>query len=229
MMLRTRIFIVHENQALAGQATAAFAHDPNVRVMDMLETTGAAIAYIGENNCDVVLLSATLPQEGALTVTKTLRQRGVQAKVIVTGLINDTREIIRYIAAGAAGYALRREGIDAWVRQVYAVRTGKALIAADVAAALMNHLAKLSRLTTRFEPKPRLYANLTEREVEVLHLMAEAYSNQEIAAKLIVSVGTVKNHVHSVLKKLSLRSRKETVTYLSFIQGSTQARSLPLA
>ena len=228
-MLRTRIFIVHENKALAGQATAIFAQDPNVRVMDMLETAGDALAYIGENNCDVVLLSATLPQDGALTVTKTLRQRGVQAKVIVTGLINDTREIIRYIGAGAAGYALRRDGIDAWLRQIYAVRTGKVLIAADVAAALISHLSKLSRLTTRFEVKPLLYANLTEREVEVLHLMAEDYSNQAIAEKLIVSVGTVKNHVHSVLKKLSLRSRKETVTYLSFVQGQSQARALPLA
>lgn len=228
-MSRTRIFIVHENKAVASQATATFAQDPNVRVMDMLETAGDALAYIGENNCDVILLSSTLPQDGALTVAKTLRRRGVQAKVIVTGLINDTREIIRYIAAGAAGYALRREGIEAWLRQVEAVRTGKALISAEVTAALINHLAKLSRLTTRFEPKPQLYANLTEREIEVLHLMAEDYSNQEIAEQLIVSVGTVKNHVHSVLKKLSLRSRKETMTYLSFVQGQTQQRALPLA
>lgn len=228
-MLRTRIFIVHENKVLAGQAMAAFAQDPNIRVMDMLETASDALAYIGENNCDVVLLSATLPQDGALTVAKTLRRRGVQAKVIVTGLVNDTREVIRYIAVGAAGYALRRDGIDAWLRQVHAVRTGKALISAEVTAALMNHLSKLSRLTTRFEPKPLLYANLTEREVEVLHLMAEDYSNQAIADKLIVSVGTVKNHVHSVLKKLSLRSRKETITYLSFVQGQSQVRALPFA
>ncbi len=222
-MKRTRIFIVHENQPLANQAIAALTKGADIRVMDALSTAGEALAYIGEDNCDVVLISSTLPQEGALKVIKTLRQRNVKAKMIVTGLSHETNAIIRYIAAGAAGYALSEEGVDGWMKQILAVQSGKPLLSKSVVAALMAHLSSLSRLTTRFEPKAAYYGELTEREIEVFRLLAAGESNQGIADKLIIGVGTVKNHVHNILKKLHLRNRKEAATYLSFMENKTAA------
>lgn len=219
-MKRTRIFIVHENQALISQAAGILNKEADLRVINLMSSMNEAISRVSADNCDVILVSATLPEHGALKLIKRLRQQGVPAKVIVTGLPNVPQQILAYIAAGAAGYALAHEGIQLWVKHVQAVCKGKPLVSPAVTAAMMMHLNKLSRLTARFEPKSTLYANLTERECEILKFLAQGYSNQLIADQLIIGVGTVKNHVHNVLKKLNLRSRKDAATYLTFIQGN---------
>jgi two-component system, NarL family, nitrate/nitrite response regulator NarL len=221
-MNRTRIFIIHENQALASQAAGILNKEASMRVINLMSSVNEAIVRLSPDNCDVILVSATLPDQGALKLIKRLRQQTVSAKIVVTGLPNDPQQILNYIAAGAAGYALAQEGVPQWARHVEAVCKGKPLVSPSVTAALMLHLNKLSRLTARFEPKSTLYANLTDRECEILKFLAEGYSNQMIADHLIIGVGTVKNHVHNVLKKLNLRSRKDAATYLSFIQGRAQ-------
>lgn len=219
-MTRTRIFIVHENQTVAGQAMASLSQEQHLYVADLLSTPSEALAYIGNGNCDIVLVSAKLANDGALKLLKALRQRALKAKVLITGLSDNAQQIIRYIAAGAAGYILKKEHVQQWSRYIQAVQAGMALISPSVTVAIMAHLNHLSRLTTRFEPQTNLFSSLTEREVEILQMLAVGSSNQLIADKLIISVGTVKNHVHSVLKKLKLRSRKEAATYLSMVNGN---------
>mgnify|MGYP000602932372 CR=1 FL=1 len=221
-MNRTRIFIVNENQALASQAAGLLNKDLNFRVINMMNSMNEALARISADNCDVILVSANLTDDSALKLIKRLRQLAIPTKVIVTGLSNSAQGILAYIAAGAAGYVLAQEGMQRWGKHIEAVCKGKPLVSPTVTAAMMLHLNKLSRLTARFEPKSTLYANLTERECEILKFLAEGHSNQLIADRLIIGVGTVKNHVHNVLKKLNLRSRKDAATYLSFVQGKVQ-------
>jgi len=228
-MTRTRIFIVHENPTLAGQAARVLNTEPHLHVMDLMNSTTEALAYIGNGNCDFVLVSASLAKNGAIQLIKCLRQQGSNIKVIVTGLNDDPKQILAYIAAGAVGYVLKREGVHAWAKYVQAVCNGKPVVSPAITAAMMTHLRTLSRLTTRFEPKESLYANLTERECEILELLAEGHSNDKIAERLVIGVGTVKNHVHNVLKKLKLRSRKDASTYLSFVQRRTQPTSMQYA
>ncbi len=163
-MNRTRIFIVNENQALISQAAGLLNKEENFRVINLMNSTNEALARISADNCDVVLASATLPDSGALKLIKRLRQLGIPAKVVVTGLSNVSQDILAYIAAGAAGYVLAQEGVQRWGQHVEAVCKGKPLVSPAVANAMMLHLNKLSRLTARFEPKTTLYANLTERE-----------------------------------------------------------------
>ena len=217
-MTRTRIFIVHENPILAGQAARLLNNQPELHVMDLITSTHEALAYIGNGNCDFVLVSASLAKNGALHLLKYLRQQSNHVKVIVTGLSEEPKLILSYIAAGAVGYTLKKEGIGAWAAHIQAVREGKPLASPAITAAMMMHLNTLSRLTTRFEPKANLFANLTNRECEILELLATGNSNESIAERLVIGVGTVKNHVHNVLKKLKLRSRKDASTYLSFVQ-----------
>lgn len=228
-MSRTRIFIVHENHALASQVAQILNNEAHLHVMDLMTSATEALACIGNGNCDFVLVSASLPKNGALQLIKCMRQENQNAKVIVTGLNDDPKQILSYVAAGAVGYVLKQEGVQAWVDHIHAIRQGKPVISPTVTAAMMMHLNTLSRLTTRFEAKPSLYANLTERESEVLPLLAEGHSNEVIAERLVIGVGTVKNHVHNVLKKLKLRSRKDTSTYLSFVQRRSYTAPLRYA
>ena len=219
-MTRTRIFIVHENHTVAGQAMASLSQEPQLYVADLLSTPSEALSFIGNGNCDIILVSAKLANDGALKLLKALRQRATKAKVLITGLSDNAQQAIRYLAAGAAGYILEKEHVQQWARHIHAVQAGLALISPAVTAAIMEHLNHLSRLTTRFEPQTNLFSSLTQREIEILQMLAVGSSNQLIADKLIISVGTVKNHVHSVLKKLKLRSRREAATYLSMVNGN---------
>jgi DNA-binding NarL/FixJ family response regulator len=217
-MTRTRIFIVHENSSLASQAASILNNEAHLHVMDLMTSTHEALAYIGHGNCDFVLVSASLAKNGALQLIKCLRQQATKVKVIVTGLQDDQKQILAYIAAGAVGYILKKEGLHAWANHIYAVHHGKPLVSPTVTAAMMMHLNTLSQLTTRFEPKAALYANLTNRECEILELLATGNSNESIAERLLIGLGTVKNHVHNILKKLKLRSRRDASSYLSLVQ-----------
>ncbi len=228
-MTRTRIFIVHENQALASQVARVLNNEADLHVMDLLVSATEALASIGNGNCDFVLVSASLPKNGALQLIKCLRQQNHPIKVIITGLEDDPKQILSYVAAGAVGYVLKQEGVPGWVKHIHAIRNGKPVISPTVTAAMMLHLNTLSQLTTRFEAKPTLYANLTERESQILPLLAEGYSNEVIAERLVIGVGTVKNHVHNVLKKLKLRSRKDASTYISFVQRRPYAAPMRYA
>ena len=223
-MTRTRIFIVHQNQTVAQQAMGLFNELPDLRVTEIMTSVNEALARLGRDNCDIVVASAAFSRDGIATLTRQLRQMQSKAKVIVTGVGDNLQEILDYLTTGAAGYALEKDGITNWLHQVQAVRQGKALIPPAVTAAMMMRLTKLSRLTARFEPKATLYANLTERECEILNLLAEGCSNRMIADQLVIGVGTVKNHVHNVLKKLNLRSRKDASTYINFVKGQSPAR-----
>jgi DNA-binding NarL/FixJ family response regulator len=143
--------------------------------------------------------------------------------VIAVGLPPDTQVIMRYVAAGVSGYTIEDENVHDLRDRIYAIYDGKAAVTPAVAATMMVHLTKLSKLTSRFDLRPRAYANLTDREQEILEMLGQGVSNQEIAEQLVIGLGTVKNHVHSVLKKLNLRSRKDAASFLSLVNGETSS------
>ena len=146
--------------------------------------------------------------------------------MIVTGLENNVQQIVRYITAGASGYTLQGDNLDIWLRQLDAVRAGKTLLSPAIVARLMAQLSTLSRLTARFEPQAARYGDLTEREIEIFQRLAVGESNLQIATELMIGVGTVKNHVHNILKKLNLRNRKEASTYINFVGNKTQSNTV---
>jgi DNA-binding NarL/FixJ family response regulator len=215
-MTRTRIFIIHENPARLRQAATLLNAHRHLRVLHLMSSVHECFARLGVANCDFILVSATLPNEEVRKLLKYLRQQVMPTKVIVTDVPNDPQQILTYIAAGAVGYVLVQEGVGAWAKQIEAVCSGQPLVSPAMAAAMMEHLARLSQLTTGFAPQSRLYANLTRREHEVLRLLGEGHPNRVIANQLTITVGTVKNHVHCILTKLKLSHRKAAGMYLAF-------------
>lgn len=216
-MARTSIFIVHENPILAGQAARLLNNDPILHVMDLIPSTQEALTLLEHENCDFVFVSAALAKNGALQLLKCLRQQSRGVKVIVTGLQDDPKQILAYLAAGAADYILKKEGISAWITHIHAVRHGQAPLSSSTMAALMP-LYTGRQVAAGVESHVGPCVNLTSRECEILELWAAGNSLALIAEHLVMAVGTVKNYVQNVLKKLRLRSRKEVNTYLTFAQ-----------
>lgn len=216
-MDRIRVYVVHEDGALARLTASLLANSPGIRALGHCSSALEAQARLGKGLCDIVLVSATLPNDGAVKLIRMIRSVCAPTKILVTGLAPDTRAIMHFVAAGASGYILEDENIQVLRDRIYAISEGKAAVSPAVAATMMMHLTKLSKLTARFDLRPIAYANLTEREQEILDMLGQGVSNQDIAEQLVIGLGTVKNHVHSVLKKLNLRSRKDAANFLSLV------------
>lgn len=132
-----------------------------------------------------------------------------QVKVIVFGLPKDEAEILRYIEAGASGYALMESRIDELAGTIDRVLRGEAACSPQITCSLFTRLAQLAREQRSCASVAAF--DLTPREAEVLELIAEAMSNQQIADRLCLSLYTVKNHVHHILEKLNVEHRMAAV------------------
>lgn len=218
-----RVFIVHHSQVVSSVMAQSLLREREIRIVNQVTSAEEALVRIGNDNCNVVLAAAGLPNNGAVSLIRKLKSANANVRVVVTGAPGDKHEIMRFMLAGAAGYTLEEDGAAKLVETVRAAHEGKALISPEVAAMLMEHIAKLSTITAQTTPNATAHADLTARESDVLMLMAEGCSNKAIAERLIISTGTVKNHVHNVLKKLNLRSRKDAALYVTHVQGNNGA------
>jgi DNA-binding NarL/FixJ family response regulator len=159
---------------------------------------------------DVVLVGSSLPEAPELAAE--IADNWPEIKMLVTGVEEDPEEIIRYIEAGAAGYLVREESAEKMVKKIEAAAEEQALVSPQMAASLMSHVATLTHLTrspAHDAGTPAQCKELTPRQHEVLDLVRQELSNQEIANRLHIQVGTVKNHVHHILQKLDVHDRYE--------------------
>jgi DNA-binding NarL/FixJ family response regulator len=122
------------------------------------------------------------------------------------------------VEAGATGYVLKDHSLEDLIETVRAAQDGKVFVSPQIAAALMKRLSDLAQMFSDVENNVTDTTNLTARELEVLELIGKGMTNQQIAKKLVVEIGTVKNHVHSILEKLNVKTRDEAAAYLAFIK-----------
>lgn len=213
-----RILVVHPTRLVGSLYASVFDDKPNMEVVGQSTTAEAALDQVETSNCDIVLASATLADNGALALTKEISQNHPDVKVLIVGLPESKSAILQYVMAGASGYVLQDVTTDVLVKNVRAAQEDKALVSPSMAAAFMDHIAELAHISAGPYLKPDTYSELTPRELEVLELISEGLSNQEIADQLFIEVGTVKNHVHNILKKLDVASREDAAAHLPFIR-----------
>jgi len=152
---------------------------------------------------DVILLDVAMPGPGAVPVMEALRQANPAVKVLVLSAFDDDEYVFGMLAAGAAGYALKDERLSTLVEAVRALVRGETWLSPRVAAKV-THRAIGKQPGTADSP-------LTEREQEVLELMAQGQENAEIAAALVISERTVKFHVGNIYAKLGVTTRTAAV------------------
>lgn len=183
-----------------------------------------------KRHADLLLVGPTLEGENTVEFVRALHGDEPEKKLIVVGIPNDPDLITRYIEAGAIGYVSRQESMSKLVEKIHAVHAGQALVSPDVVFHLMRRLAHLAQQpfasAWNVDSMTGLH-ELTAREREVLSLIGAGYSNREIADQLVIGWGTVKNHVHNILKKLETSSRHEAAAIYRI--HARQGGAMPLA
>jgi len=215
---KIHILLVNEIRLMGNVITAALEDEPDIHVVGCVTNPEEALKIVQENRVDVALVSTRLPDLGALKLTNAITKIAPSTTVLALGLTEEKTRVLRYVEAGASGYILKDDSLDDLVSTVRAAQEGKVFISPQIAAAVLERLSELARMFSDVENNVTDPAGLTPREIEVLELIGKDMTNQEIADHLVIEVGTVKNHVHSILDKLNVSSRGDAAAYLAFIQ-----------
>jgi DNA-binding NarL/FixJ family response regulator len=212
------ILLVNEIPLMSNVIAAALEDEPDIKVVGRATSTEEALKFVREKEVDVALVSTRLPEQGALKLTSTITELAPSTKVLALGLTEEKKRVLRYVEAGATGYILKDDSLDDMIENVRAAVDDKVYVSPKIAAAMMERLSDLAQMFSYVENSVTEDARLTSRELEVLELIGKGLTNQQISDQLVIEVGTVKNHVHSILDKLNVSSRGEAAAYLAFIK-----------
>ena len=170
-----------------------------------------AIVQAERTTPDVVLMDVRMPKRSGIEATRAIKDVLPSVKILMLTISDEEADLYEAIKAGASGYLLKEISIDEVANAVRSVQAGQSLISPSMASKLLTEFAAMvKRRDERNQvPGPRL----TERELEVLKLVAKGMNNRDIGAELFISENTVKNHVRNILEKLHLHSRMEAVVY----------------
>ncbi len=197
-----RILVVDDHPMFREGLRAALETMPNIESIEEAGTVAEALLAAATFAPDIVLMDLALPDGSGIDATRAIRERDPSIGVVVLTMSADDDAVMRSLAAGARGYLLKGSDRATILDALAAVSRGDAIIGAGVAEGVLNRVANLSARPT---PLPIL----SDREREVLGLVAQGLTNQAIAGRLFLSTKTVRNHVSNILTKLAVSNRRE--------------------
>lgn len=193
----------------------------NMEVIGCATRANDARAYIEQGYCDILLVHSQLKGQSSLSLVENFSVDYPKPDIIVFGLPKSKQMILSYLEGGASGYILQNDSVPKMLKKIQAVYDQRPIICPQITGSLVNRVNELANSRHRVGVASKnALAELTPREKEVLALLGEELSNQEIANRLFIEVGTVKNHVHRLLKKLGVRSRYDAADYLPLLRSN---------
>lgn len=204
---RIRVLVVDENSFLCDVFTAVLEYEADIRVIASTNSVSEALGLAV--SADVVLVNIHMSNGGALKLIYAIYQAGLPAKVLVLGMTESKEQVLRYIQAGAAGYVLKDESVEDLLKRIRDATAGEVDVSPWIASVLMSRLNKYSQMLNQVQHNGIVTADLTSREQEIINWIGHGYTNQQIASRLVIEEGTVKNHVHNILQKMGVNTRRE--------------------
>jgi DNA-binding NarL/FixJ family response regulator len=184
--------------------------EQGVEVIGEASSGQEALRHVRELAPEVVLMDLNMPGMGGVEATREIARIAPLTRVVVLTISDRDADILDAILAGACGYLLKDSSIDELIRGISAAALGESLISPQIAAKVLRELRAA-------RPAPRtaegMRTELTERELEVLRLIANGRDNSQIAAELHISPKTVKNHISNILMKLQIENRIQAAVY----------------
>ena len=204
-----RVVVVDDQELFRRGLTMLLGVEPDIEVIGEAGDGNSAIELVLEKVPDVVLLDVRMPKRSGLEACMRIKEQVPSARIIMLTVSDEESDLYEAVKNGASGYLLKDSSIDEVAQAIRVVAEGQSLISPSMAAKLIDEFKEISRTDREAGSVPRL----TDRELEVLRLVAKGLNNREVAKQLFISENTVKNHVRNILDKLQLHSRMEAVMY----------------
>jgi DNA-binding NarL/FixJ family response regulator len=206
-----RVALIHPNLLFREGLAIALSQQPDMTVVSCLDEGDNVLAEVEKLCPDVAILDFSQQGGEGLRQALQLRKASLGTKLVLMGLTASEGDVLAGVEAGATGLLQREASLEELLQAIRTVVAGEVRFSQRIAALLYSHFVEGTHARTRLQ-RPSL-PRLTSRERQILALIEEGFSNKEIAVRLQIEVQTVKNHVHNILEKLQMRSRREAALY----------------
>ena len=214
-MTQINILIADDQEIIRHGLDLMISSQPDLKVVGRAEDGDQAVTLTTILKPDVVLMDIMMPKLNDIQATRAIMEALPATKVIILTTYDADNLVFDGIRAGAIGYLLKGARTEAVINAIRSAHAGESQLDTAIAAKIMNEFRRISPATPQTEAKNRAVdpdiEQLTERETEVLHLIAEGLPNREIAGRLFLSEGTVKNHVSAIMSKLQANDRAQVI------------------
>jgi len=201
-----RILVADDHPLFRSGLRGLLSATADTEVIGEASTGEEAIALTEELQPDVIVMDLQMPGINGIEATRRIIQTSPHVGVLVVTMFEDDRSVFAAMRAGARGYVLKDTDEEEMLRAIRAVGNGEAIFSPAVAQRLLSFFAE-----TRHTVPERIFPELTEREREILALIAQGYSNPQIAVHLVLSPKTVRNHISNIFSKLQVADRAEAI------------------
>ena len=206
----TRVLIADDDYLMRAGLVELLSADPAIKIVGQAASGREALERTRRLDPDVVLMDVRMPDLDGIAATRELTRAGVRARVLILTTFEQDDYIFGALRAGASGFLLKRTRPEELIAAVHTIADGDSLLSPSVTRRVIDRMAQ--------QPTPALAENaklseLTQREREVLELLARGLSNREIADALVVEESTIRTHVKRILVKLDLRDRVQAVIF----------------
>ena len=206
-----RALIVDDHALFRRGLEMVLAAEDDIELVGEASDGAEAVQKAGESLPDVVLMDIRMPKSSGIEACRAMKEVAPSSKIVMLTISDEEEDLFEAIRAGASGYLLKDIPLDEVADVVRAVHGGQSLINPSMAAKLLTEFAALNKRDQEERAEQVPPPKLTDREMQVLKLVAKGMNNRDIAKELFISENTVKNHVRNILEKLQIHSRMEAV------------------
>ena len=206
-----RAMIVDDHALFRRGLEMVLEEEPDIELVGQASDGAEAVEKAAESLPDVVLMDIRMPRSSGIEACRAMKEAAPSAKIVILTISDEEEDLFEAIRAGASGYLLKDIPLDEVADAVRAVHGGQSLINPSMAGKLLTEFATLAKRDDEERAQELPAPRLTEREMQVLKLVARGMNNRDIAKELFISENTVKNHVRNILEKLQIHSRMEAV------------------
>jgi two-component system NarL family response regulator len=208
---RLRVLVCDDHALFRRGLQMVLEQEPDLELVGEASDGVEAVEKAQELMPDVVLMDVRMPRRSGIEAAGDIKDMLPHVKILMLTISDEEADLYEAIKAGASGYLLKEIPIDEVAEAIRSVWAGQSRISPSMASKLLTEFAAMSKASSE---KPQVPApRLTDREMEVLKLVAQGLNNRDIAKRLFISENTVKNHIRNILEKLHLHSRMEAVVY----------------
>ncbi|MBI2171420.1 MAG: response regulator transcription factor [Chloroflexi bacterium] len=207
-MARTRVMVVDDHEVVRSGLRAILGAEEDLEVVAEAGTVREAAHKASVFAPDVILMDVRLAEGSGIEACRAIKSERPEAQVLMLTSFGDEEAVMSSIMAGASGYLLKNVGRGDLLRAIRSVAQGQNLLDPAVTKRVMERLARLSA-----REQEQSLQGVSEREREVLVLVGQGLTNKEIAARLVISENTARNHVSRLLEKLGLARRSEAAAF----------------